>query len=151
METLSRRQARRLALARAGLLKPEWTGFPQRGTGVGKRARQAAHRVIQRFGYLQLDTVSIAGARSHVIVLLSRLTGFEPALGEALLQPTEPIFEYWGHEACWLPIELYPVFGFRRREFRHHPWWGDLVGGSVKRVHCAHSISKAGEVVAGGI
>lgn len=66
-------EARRLALARAGLLKPEWTGLPKRATGLKLRARKAAHRIIRRFGYLQLDTVSIAGARSHAIVLLSRL------------------------------------------------------------------------------
>jgi uncharacterized protein YcaQ len=70
----------------------------------------------------------VAGARSHAIVLLSRLGGFDPALGEELLQPGEPIFEYWGHEASWMPLELYPVFEFRRRDFEHHPWWGDLIG-----------------------
>jgi uncharacterized protein YcaQ len=84
--------------------------------------------VIAAFGYLQLDTVSVAGARSHAIVLHSRLPGFDPALAERLLQPGEPLFEYWGHEASWLPLDLYPVFAFRRREFVHHPWWGDLVG-----------------------
>jgi uncharacterized protein YcaQ len=89
--------------------------MPKRASGRGKRARAAAHRIIQRFGYLQLDTVSIAGARSHAIVLHSRLDGFAPAFAEELLQPGEPIFEYWGH-------------GFRREEFRHHPWWGDLIG-----------------------
>ncbi len=127
-ETISIRSARRLALCRAGLLKPEWTGMPRRATGRGKRAREAAHRVIRRFGFLQLDTVSITGARSHAIVLHSRLDGFNPELAEELLQPGEPIFEYWGHEASWIPIEIYPVFGFRRKEFQHHPWWGDLVG-----------------------
>jgi len=92
------------------------------------RARTAAHRIIQRFGYLQLDTVAIAGARSHSIVLQSRLEGFDPAYAEELLQPGEPIFEFWGHEASWIPLELYPTFGFRREDFRHHPWWGDLIG-----------------------
>ena len=76
--TLSTRQARRLALVRAGLLKPSWTGFPQNAKGIGKRSRIAANKVIERFGYLQLDTVSIAGARSHSIVLMSRLKGFDP-------------------------------------------------------------------------
>ncbi len=128
METLSIGEARRLALARAGLLKPQWTGFPQRAPRGEARARAAAAAVIQRFGYLQLDTVSIAGARSHAIVLLSRLDRFDPNLGEALLQPGAPLFEYWGHEASWIPVELYPAFEFRRREFKHHPWWGDLVG-----------------------
>lgn len=128
VETVNLRAARRLALCRAGLLKPEWTGLPRRASGRGKRARAAAQRIMQRFGYLQLDTVSIAGARSQSIVLHSRLEGFEPAFAEELLQPGEPIFEYWGHEASWIPIELYPTFGFRREEFRHHPWWGDLIG-----------------------
>lgn len=127
-EAIDVRAARRLALCRAGLLKPELTGMPKRAAGHGKRARMAAHRIIQRFGYLQLDTVSIAGARSHAIVLHSRLDGFDPAFAEELLQHGEPIFEYWGHEASWIPIELYPSFGFRRDEYsRRPPWWGDLV------------------------
>ena len=25
-------------------------------------------------------------------------------------------------------MELYPALGFRRREFKHHPWWGNIVG-----------------------
>jgi uncharacterized protein YcaQ len=128
METLGIREARRLSLARAGLLKPEWTGFPRRAGGSGRRAQETARAVIRRFGYLQLDTVSIAGARSHTIVLLSRLQGLQPALGEALLRPAAPLFEYWGHEASWIPLELYPAFEFRRQEFRRHPWWGDLLG-----------------------
>ncbi len=128
METITPSEARRLALARAGLLKPEWTGLPKRATGRTRRVRKAAHRIIRRFGYLQLDTVAIAGARSHAIVLLSRLDGFDHELAEELLQPDEPLFEYWGHEASWIPIELYPVFEFRRKAFCHHPWWGDLIG-----------------------
>lgn len=155
MEALTLREARRLALARAGLLAPELTSPPRmavpdrstRGTaawpkGASEEARRrslggpadppgqrdAARAVIRRFGYLQLDTVSIAGARSHVIVLMSRLKGFDPAMGERLLAPGEPLFEYWGHEASWIPMELYGAFEFRRREYRRHPWWGNVVG-----------------------
>ena len=128
VETLSVREVRRLALARAGLLKPEWTGMPRRAPRGKTRAREAAHRVIHRFGYLQLDTVSIAGARSHAIVLLSRLAGLDPELPEELLRPGAPLFEYWGHEASLMPMALYPLFEFRRRAFRRHPWWGDIVG-----------------------
>jgi len=128
METISLSEARRLALARAGLLKPEWTGLPKRAAGRTLRARKAAHRIIRRFGYLQLDTVSIAGARSHAIIMLSRLDGFDPELAEELLRPNEPLFEYWGHEASWIPMDLYPAFEFRRKAFCSHPWWGDLIG-----------------------
>ena len=127
MDTLSIRAARRLALARAGLLTPERTGLPRRARGRGPSAFASAHSVIRRFGYLQLDTVSVAGARSHTIVLLSRLEGLDATVGEELLRPGAPIFEYWGHEASWIPLSLYPAFEFRRREFRSHPWWGDLI------------------------
>jgi len=127
VETLTVAEVRRLALARAGLLKPEWTGFPARGAGRGVRARRAALAIVDRFGYLQLDTVSVAGARSHAIVLMSRLEGVDPQLGEELLAPGAPIFEYWGHEASWIPLSLYPCFEWRRQQYRAHPWWGDLV------------------------
>ena len=128
METLSTREARRLALARAGLLPSRWSGLPDRAAGGGKRARTAAHRVIDRFGYLQLDTVSIAGARSHALVLLSRLGGMDPRVGEELLRPGEPLFEYWGHEASWMPMDLYPHLAWRRRSFfDEHPWFGKIM------------------------
>jgi uncharacterized protein YcaQ len=132
METLTVLEARRLALARGGLLNPAWTGLPASARGRGSGARKAALKVMRRFGYLQLDTVSIAGARSHAIVLLSRLPGIDPRLGEELLRPGEPVWEYWGHEASWIPLEMYPLFHFRRRQFRHHPWWGDIVGNHPK-------------------
>ena len=132
METLSTRAVRRLALARAGLLTPETTGLPRRARGRGPTAFAAAEAVVGRFGYLQLDTVSVAGARSHTIVLLSRLDGLDAAVGEKLLRPGAPLFEYWGHEASWIPLELYPALEFRRREFRSHPWWGDLLGDHPK-------------------
>lgn len=132
METLSTRHARRLALAKGGLLKPQWLGLPSRAKGRGKRARDAAQKILEHFGYLQLDTVSIAGARSHALVLLSRLESLDPRLGEELLRPGEPLFEYWGHEACWIPHSLYPAFEFRRQDFQHHPWWGDLIGDHPK-------------------
>jgi uncharacterized protein YcaQ len=121
MERLTAAEARRLALARAGLLDRRWTGLSP------SPRRAAAHAVIGRFGYLQLDTVSVAGARSHALVLMARLPGLDPSLAESLLVPGAPLFEYWGHAASWLPLDLYPVMGFRRRAFETHPWWGDVV------------------------
>jgi uncharacterized protein YcaQ len=127
MEDLSLRQARRLALARAGLLKPEWTGLPKSARGRGASARRACDEIIRRFGYLQLDSIGITGARTHGLVLMSRLDGLDPSLAENLLQPGEPIFEYLGHEACWQPMEDWPLFDFRRRELRDAPRWGQFV------------------------
>ncbi len=119
--------ARRLALARAGLLPRRWTGLAATARGATPSARRAAHDVIDRFGYLQLDTISVAGARSHALILLSRLDGMDAALGETLLRPGAPLFEYWGHEACWMPCELYPHFEFRRRAYRERHGWGEVL------------------------
>ena len=103
-------------------------GLPARSTGQGRGARTRAVQIIERLGYLQLDTVAVAGARTHAIVLASRLDGFKTPLGETLLHPGEPLFEYWGHEVCWLPLSLYPYFAFRRQAFSVHPWYGDVLG-----------------------
>jgi uncharacterized protein YcaQ len=138
--TLTVRAARRLALLRAGLLPaaeappaaavtahPPW-GEAQAIPRRERRLRDRALAAVRRFGYLQIDSVSVAGARSHAIVLASRSAELPTSVGEELLRAGEPLFEFWGHEASWLPLELYPIFGFRRREFAVHPWWGDHLG-----------------------
>jgi uncharacterized protein YcaQ len=127
MPVLDVRAVRRLALACAGLLRADWTGLPSTSRLRGPEATRRAHSVIDRFGYLQLDTVSVTGARTQGIVLASRLDGYRAANAEELLVRGAPLFEYWGHEASWLPLALYPVFEFRRRDFAVHPWWGDLL------------------------
>ena len=127
MESITIHQARRLALARAGLLKPAWTGMPKHARGRGASARRACGEIVRRFGYLQLDSIGVAGARTHGLVLMSRLDGFDPSLAEELLQPGEPLFEYLGHEACWQPMEDWPLFAFRRRELQDRPRWGRFV------------------------
>jgi len=121
--TLTVTEARRLALARAGLLDRSALGLRRSARRSRRAARNAAFEWVDHFGYLQLDTISVAGARSHGIVLHSRLDGFDTELGETLLQPGGPLFEYWGHEACWMPLEMYPLFGWRRAAFRDRPWW----------------------------
>ena len=114
-------------------MKPEWTAFP---SCVGRSQRRACYAVIRRFGYLQLDTIPVAGARSHTLVLLSRLHDLDPQLPESLLRPKAPLFEYWGHEASWLPMELYPVFEFRRQEYRREsPWWGPVLKDNRKKAN----------------
>ncbi len=126
-ETISVAQARRLALACAGLLAPRRLGLPERAGARPARARERCHRIVEHFGYLQLDTVAVSGARTHSIVLASRLEGLDASLGETLLAPGAPLFEYWGHEVCWLPLSLYPCLAWRRREYQTHPWWGDVL------------------------
>ena len=66
---------------------------------------------IRRMGVLQIDTISVV-ARSPYLVLWSRLGDYDPAwLGEHLAEGR--LFEYWAHEACFVPIEDYGLLRHR--------------------------------------
>lgn len=66
---------------------------------------------IRRMSALQIDTIHIV-ARSPYLVLWSRLGDYEPRWLEEL-EAEGKLFEYWAHEACFLPIEDYGLY--RRR------------------------------------
>ncbi|WP_369788618.1 winged helix-turn-helix domain-containing protein [Rouxiella sp. WC2420] len=60
---------------------------------------------IQRMALLQIDTISVV-ARSPYLVLFSRLGNYPSEWLESALADRK-IFEYWAHEACFIPIEDY--------------------------------------------
>ena len=62
-------------------------------------------------GALQIDTISVV-ARSPYLVLWSRLGDYNPAWLEQL-HAEGKLFEYWSHEASFLPIEDFALY--RRR------------------------------------
>src|SRR6059058_1171291 len=66
---------------------------------------------IRRMQVLQIDTIHVV-ARSPYLVLWSRLGDYEPRWLDELLTEGK-LFEYWSHEACFLPVEDYPLY--RRR------------------------------------
>lgn len=63
---------------------------------------------IRRMGVLQIDTIHVV-ARSPYLVLWSRLGDFDQQMLDRLLARRK-IFEYWAHEACFIPMEDYPLF-----------------------------------------
>jgi hypothetical protein len=81
---------------------------------------------IRRMGVLQIDTIHVV-ARSPYLVLWSRLGAYEPHWLDELLAEGA-IFEYWSHEASFLPIEDYPLYrrlmldGQRRAVRYAHAW-----------------------------
>ena len=87
-----------LLLARQGLTVP---GYADETT----RTNDLDHVVgcIRRMGVLQIDTIHVV-ARSPYLVLWSRLGAFEPELLDRALADRQ-IFEYWSHEASFLPAE----------------------------------------------
>jgi hypothetical protein len=100
-ELLSRNAARALMVAAQGL---------------DRRARRGARKAdvlaaIRRMGVLQIDTISVV-ARSPYLVLWSRLGAYEPRWLEELLAEGA-LFEYWAHEACFIPVEDYALFRHR--------------------------------------
>jgi uncharacterized protein YcaQ len=66
---------------------------------------------VRGMGALQIDTISVV-ARSPYFVLFSRLGPYQPEWLDELLAEGA-LFEYWAHEACFLPIEHYALFRHR--------------------------------------
>ncbi|MCP3998197.1 MAG: winged helix-turn-helix domain-containing protein [bacterium] len=119
MRELSNSQARRIALAAQGFTDPR----PK-----SRVDRRHFRRVINRIGLLQLDSVNVL-QRSHYLPMWSRLGNYSiEALDEFTARSGE-MFEYWGHEASLLPVELHRLFRWRMEELE--PWRRvkDMIGG----------------------
>ena len=101
-ESLSRDEARRLALHSLGF--------------AGKRpARAGAAHVratAERLGAIQIDSVNVL-ARAHYLPTFSRYGAYPTKALDDLAHGRRELFEYWGHAACFLPIDLYPLMRWR--------------------------------------
>ena len=100
----SQAQARRIALAAQGLAEPR----PDAATARHIR------RTLARSHLLQIDSVNVL-VRAHYMPLFSRLGAYDRATLETLAyHPKKRIaFEYWGHEASLIRLELHPLFRWR--------------------------------------
>jgi hypothetical protein len=93
--------------------------------GLDRRPRRRARKqdvlaALRRMGALQIDTISVV-ARSPYFVLFSRLGAYRPEWLDELLAEGA-LFEYWAHEACFLPIESYPLFRHRMLDPQGMGW-----------------------------
>ncbi len=70
--------------------------------------------VIRDLGCLQLDPTN-AVARSHLLVLWSRLGTYDLAHLDALLWQERRLFEYWAHAASIVLTEDYPIHSVTMR------------------------------------
>jgi uncharacterized protein len=95
---LTIQQARNIHLYALGLLNP-----PEKPA-----TKSDVLQKIKDMSVLQIDTISVIN-RSPYLVLWSRIGDFDIRWVEELLHE-RALFEYWSHEACFLPIEDYPLY-----------------------------------------
>jgi uncharacterized protein YcaQ len=98
---LSLTSARALHLAAQGMLVPRRP----------KATKLDVLNAIRAMGALQIDTINVV-ARSPYLVLWSRLGDYPLEWLEELLAEGA-LFEYWAHEACFLPTEDYGLYRHR--------------------------------------
>jgi uncharacterized protein YcaQ len=109
---LSAGEARRIALAAQGLGRP-------RPAAVD---RPAVRELARRLGAIQIDSVNVL-VRSHYLPAFSRLGAYDRALLDRLgHHAPRVLFEYWGHEASLMPVELWPLMRWRMDAAKHHAW-----------------------------
>jgi uncharacterized protein YcaQ len=108
LETLSIAQARRIALAAQGFGRP-------RPATIG--IRQLGD-TLQRLGVLQLDSVNVF-ERSHYLPLFARLGAYDKAdLDRLAFSRKARYIEYWAHVAALVPLESWPLWRWKMREYR---------------------------------
>nr|HEX4317296.1 crosslink repair DNA glycosylase YcaQ family protein [Kofleriaceae bacterium] len=109
---LSADDARRIAVAAQGLAEPR----PARATPAALAA------MIERLGVLQIDSVNVL-ARAHYLPAWSRLGTYEvAALDRMAYAAPRTLFEYWGHMASLLPIDMQPLFRWRMQRAGREAW-----------------------------
>ena len=100
-------EARSLALAAQGFDKPR---------SKSKSSTADAVEVIKKLGVIQIDSVNVL-VRSQELPLFARLGDNDRnAINKATAQ--SKIFEYWGHEAAILPVEIQPLFRWKMNAAR---------------------------------
>ena len=106
MQSLSAAQARRVALAAQGFAEP------RPGAGGTKVTRRHFKAVLDRLSAVQIDTVNVV-ARAHLLAFFARLGPYDQAALARWLHDSGEVFEYWGHAASFLPVDLQPALRFK--------------------------------------
>ena len=109
---LSNAQARRLALGAQGF-------NDQRPSG--RVDRRHLRRAVERMGLIQIDSVNVL-VRSQELPLFARLGPHPRSLIDDATRHGD-LFEFWVHEACHVPIDMYPL---QRWAMRGHTRWKPL-------------------------
>jgi uncharacterized protein len=110
---ISLETVRRLALHCQGL-----DGSPPEASG-----KEGVAAVIERLGYVQIDTIHVI-QRAHHHVLWSRRPDYRPEMLHELLTQDRAVFEWWSHAASYIPASDYRFYAPRMGE--HALWTGQI-------------------------
>src|ERR687890_896725 len=115
MQSLSRAQARRIALVAQGFRDPRHTTPTMRTFA----------RTLARTGVLQVDSVNVL-QRAHYMPLFSRMGPYDVDLvRRASEERPRKMVEYWAHVQAFMPVELWPVMRHRMAHYRENRGkWG---------------------------
>ena len=105
-------QARRIAIAAQGLAAPRPAG------PVGRRHLKA---LAARLGVVQIDSVNVL-ARSHYLPCFARLGPYSRPLLGRVTEHHHDLFEYWGHQASFVPMDLQPSMRWRMAQAADSGW-----------------------------
>lgn len=115
LESLSADEVRRIAVAAQG-----FDGRRRQHPNPGMR--QIVSTTAGLSG-VQIDSVNVV-VRAHYMPYFSRLGSYDPSLVDrATHGRPRRLFEYWGHAACLLPVESWPLLQWRMRAYEKR--WGD--------------------------
>lgn len=105
---LSLDAARRVALAAQGF------GRPRPAVVSGRHVQ----RVIDQVAQFQIDSINVA-VRAQYMPLFARLGPYDRSLLDAAAGPAQRrLFEYWGHAASLIDVDLQPALRMRMRSER---------------------------------
>ena len=116
--------ARRIALAAQGFAEPRPPAV------VDSRPLR---RMVSRLAVVQIDSVNVL-SRSHYLPAFSRLGPYRRAAFDELAARRHEMFEYWAHEASFLPVRLHPFLRWRMAAAEQHAW-GSMVRLQRERPH----------------
>lgn len=125
-------EARRLAVRAQGLA---------RARPSTKVTLRHVHQVMNSVGCIQIDAVT-AVARSHDLVMHARVGAHTPALF-AQAADVGKVFEYWGHEASHLPVDVHPFLRWRMDAAKRGEAWASVVEAARADPHFVASVRDA--------
>jgi len=115
-DTLTAKAARRIALSAQGFGR----------TPPAAPGRKQVRDLVRKLGVVQIDSVNVV-ARTHYLPAFSRLGDYpREALEAEAWSGRRSLFEYWGHEASLLPLELQPLLRWRMARAEAGEMWTGL-------------------------